>query len=78
MKCEFCKYSHIKNVCNENVSYCEFFDEEVPELFHTVDGCNLKYTQAKKLHSLKDNKEEYEKYMRHIWADRFFYSLHEE
>ena len=27
---------------------------------------------------IKDNKEEYEKYMRHIWADRFFYSLHEE
>lgn len=49
MKCENC--NHLCCMANESerYEYCDIFGEDVPDIFCSEEGCNLKYAEAKKL-----------------------------
>lgn len=64
MKCNYCVF---------NVKNCTCFKENIPKQLKTLDGCSLHYNQAKKLHSLINNEEEYKKYLKDVIVYKEFY-----
>lgn len=59
MKCDKCGFEHcVSNECGTEY-YCELFDEDIPEEFATEEGCNLMFTEAKKLSKLFNDVGQY-------------------
>lgn len=57
MRCNFCF------MFNKG---CQIFGDEIPDFIKTIDGCDLKFNQVKKLNKIKRNEEEFEEYLREI------------
>lgn len=55
--------------CNFCIMYnkqCQIFGNEIPQFIKTIDGCDLKFNQVKKLNKIKSNEEEFEGYLKEI------------